>query len=194
MSVIFFSSATEFRKWLEKNHQTEKELFVGFHKKHTGKPTLTWPESVDQALSFGWIDGIRKSLGEESYMIRFTPRKPKSIWSAVNIRRVEELTKLGLMQPEGLEAFNRREESRSKIYSYEEKALPLSPAFEKELKANKNAWKFFQAQAPWYKKTASAWIMRAKREETRKKRLQDLIRDSAAGKKIKPLSYDKKKK
>jgi len=189
---IFFTSPKEFRKWLEKNHTSEKEVFIGFYKRHTSKPSLTWPESVDQALCFGWIDGIRRSLGDASYMIRFTPRKPGSNWSAINIKKVEELTKLGLMKPAGLAAFAFREEKRSRIYSYEEKADALRPEFEKKLKANKKAWAFFQAQAPWYRKVASAWIMRAIREETKLKRLGDLITDSEAGRKVKPLSYQKK--
>jgi uncharacterized protein YdeI (YjbR/CyaY-like superfamily) len=189
---IFFTSHNEFRKWLEKNHDSQTELLIGFHKRHTGKPILTWRESVDEALCFGWIDGVRKSRGDESYMIRFTPRKSKSIWSAVNINRVGELIKLGLMRPAGLAAFNLRDEKRSKVYSYEEKAQALRPEFEKKLKANKKAWTFFQAQTPWYRKVSSAWIMRAVREETRVKRLTELIGDSEVGRKIKVLSYDKK--
>ena len=194
MKPVFFRSPAEFRKWLEKNHASLTEVYVGFHKKHTGKPSLTWPESVDQALSFGWIDGIRRSIDDESYHIRFTPRKAKSIWSAVNIKKIAELQKLGLMKPAGLEAFNKRNEKRSKVYSYEEKAQSLSGEFLKKLKANKKAWTFFESQAPWYKRTASAWIMRAVREETKLKRLEEVIRDSEAGRKIKSLSYTAKKK
>jgi len=191
---IFFASSKEFRKWLEKNHTSEKEVLVGFHKRHTGKPSMTWSESVDEALCFGWIDAVRNSIDEERYMIRFTQRKPRSNWSAINIKKIEELTKLGLMKPAGLAAFALRAENRSRIYSYEGKAEALSPAFEKKFKANKKAWTFFQAQAPWYKKVASAQIMRAVREETKLKRLNELIADSEAGKKIKSLSYDKKSK
>ena len=194
MKPTFFASPEEFRNWLRKNHSSQVEVFVGYYKRHTGKASLTWQESVHEALCFGWIDGVRKSLGNESYMIRFTPRKPKSIWSAVNIKRVGELTKLGLISPAGLAAFNLREEKRSKVYGYEEKAQALSPVFEKKLKANKKAWAFFQLQAPWYKKVASAWVMRAVRKETRQKRLAELIGDSEVGRKIKILSYDKKSK
>jgi uncharacterized protein YdeI (YjbR/CyaY-like superfamily) len=194
MKPIFFAFPKEFRTWLRKNHTFETEVFVGYHKRHTGTPSLTWQESVDEALCFGWIDGVRKSLGDDSYMIRFTPRKPKSIWSAINIKRVAELTKQGLMKPAGIAAFKLRDEKRSKVYSYEEKAEALRPGFEKKLKVNKKAWEFFEAQAPWYKRVAGAWIMRAVREETRLKRLAELIADSEAGRKIKPLSYDKKSK
>src|SRR5258708_4681428 len=151
---IFFTSPKEFRKWLERNHVSKTELFVGFHKKHTGKPSMTWSESVDQALCFGWIDGVRNSIDFERYMIRFTPRKPGSNWSAINIKKVAELTALGLMKPVGVAAFNLRDEKRSKIYSYEEKAESLRPEFEKKLKANKKAFAFFEKQAPWYRKVA----------------------------------------
>ncbi|MEP7236003.1 MAG: YdeI/OmpD-associated family protein [Ignavibacteriota bacterium] len=189
---IFFPSPKELRKWLQKNYKSEKELLVGFYKKHTGKPSMTWSESVDQALCFGWIDGVRKSIDDQNYLIRFTPRKPRSNWSAINIKKVEELTKLGLMKPAGLAAFALRDEKRSKIYSYEEKSAGLSSEFEKIFRANKTAWKFFQEQAPWYRKVSAAQIMRAVREETRVKRLNELITDSEAGKKIKSLSYNKK--
>ena len=194
MKPIFFTSPKEFRKWLVKHHRSETELYVGFYKKHTGKPSMTWSESVDQALCFGWIDGIRKGIDEESYCNRFTPRKAKSNWSAVNIRKIEELTKLGLMQPAGLAAFSLREEKRSEIYTYERKAHELSPEFLKKFKANKKAWTYFQEMAPWYKKHAIDWVMRAVREETSLRRLTTLIKDSEEGRKIRPLSYDKKTK
>ncbi len=193
LKPIFFKSPAEFRKWLEKNHASETELYVGFYKKHTGKPTLSWSESVDQALCFGWIDGVRKSIDGESYHIRFTPRKAQSIWSAVNIKKIAELQKLGLMKPAGSEAFSKRNEKRSKVYGYEEKAETLNPEFLKKLKANKKAWAFFEAQASWYKRTASAWVMRAVRDETKLKRLEEIIRDSEVGQKIKSLSYSSKK-
>ena len=192
MKIIFFASPAEFYTWLKKNHSTETEVYAGFYKKHTGKPSMTWSQSVDQALCFGWIDGVRRGIDDESYQMRFTPRKPKSNWSAINIKKMEELTKLGLMQPAGLAAFALREEKRSNIYSYERKAHELSPEFEKKLKANKKAWKYFQLQAPSYQKTAIDWVMRAVQDETRKRRLAALIKDSEAGRKIKPLSYGKK--
>jgi uncharacterized protein YdeI (YjbR/CyaY-like superfamily) len=139
------------RAWLEQHHQSHEELWVGFHKKESGKPSITWPEAVDGALCFGWIDGVRKSLDEISYVIRFTPRRPRSAWSAINIKRVAELTRLELMHPAGLQAFERRTGDRSEIYAYEQrKGAKLSGAYEKQFCAHKKAWKFFQAQPPWF--------------------------------------------
>lgn len=175
MTPIFFSEQAEFRKWLEKNHDKEDELLVGFYKVGSGKPSMTWSQSVDEALCFGWIDGVRKSIDEDSYCIRFTPRKPKSIWSAVNIKKVDELTKQGLMKPSGLAAFARREESKSAIYAYEQEQVKLSDNFEKQFKANKKAWAFFESQAPWYKKREINKVMSAKQEATRQSRLDQLI-------------------
>lgn len=182
MEPTFFAKPSEFRKWLEKNHKKETELLVGFHKVGSGKPSMTWPESVDQALCFGWIDGVRKSLGEESYTIRFTPRKNTSIWSSVNIKKMETLTAQGLMQEAGLEIFKHRKEHKSRIYSFESEAKELSPAYEKKFKSNKKAWNFFIAQAPWYKKTVIHLIMTAKQEATRVKRLEKVIAASEQGK------------
>ncbi len=179
MDPTFFESPSDFRRWLEENHDKEKELWVGFHKKGSGKPSITWPESVDQALCFGWIDGVRKSLGETSYMIRFTPRKRRSIWSAVNIKRVGELTGLGLMQPAGLAAFEQREEKKSQVYAYEQADSKLDDAYEQRFRENPQAWDFFQSQAPWYRRTTSWWVMSAKREETRLRRLAALMEASA---------------
>ncbi|WP_294304154.1 YdeI family protein [uncultured Chryseobacterium sp.] len=184
MKPTFFPTPQEFRQWLEKNHQTEKELLVGFYKVGTGKPSMTWPESVEQALCFGWIDGVRRSIDEESYSIRFTPRKPTSIWSAVNIRKIEELTKTGLMTEAGLKAFELRKEERSAIYSHEKEAASLSPEFEDLFKANKKAWEFFITQAPSYQKVMRHWIMSAKQEKTRASRLEKTIRESEAGKRV----------
>ncbi len=184
MKPTFFPTPQEFRQWLEKNHQTEKELLVGFYKVGTGKASMTWPESVDQALCFGWIDGVRRSIDEESYSIRFTPRKPTSIWSAVNIRKMEELTTTGLMTKAGLKAFDLRKEERSAIYSHEKEAASLSPEFEDLFKANKKAWEFFITQAPSYQKVMRHWIMSAKQEKTRASRLEKTIRESEAGKRV----------
>lgn len=192
MKLVFSPTQKDMRKWFEKNHKKEKELFVGYYKVATGKPTITWSQSVDEALCFGWIDGIRRGVDEESYCIRFTPRNPKSNWSAINIKKVEELTKLGLMKPEGLMAFSFRKEEKSKIYSYENPVVGFEKSFEKKFKANKQAWKFFQSTAPTYQKTTTRWVMSAKQEETRLKRLDELIRDCALGKKIKAMSYGKK--
>jgi Uncharacterized protein conserved in bacteria len=184
MSATFFTSPEAFRKWLEKHHETEKELLVGFYKVGTGKPSMTWSESVDQALCFGWIDGVRKSIDEESYSIRFTPRKPTSIWSAINIKKVDELTKAGLMMPAGQKAFALRREDKSGIYSHEKEPAKLDPSYEKQFKANKTAWDFFEKQAPSYKKVMIHWIMSAKQEKTRLSRLEKTIRESELGKRL----------
>jgi uncharacterized protein YdeI (YjbR/CyaY-like superfamily) len=178
MTPIFFNNQYEFRTWLEKNHQTETELWVGYYKVETGKPSMTWSQSVDQALCFGWIDGIRQSVDGERYCIRFTPRKKSSKWSAINIAKVEELTQLGLMRPAGIEAFKYCKEANSRVYSFENSAKELPAEFEKAFKANHTAWEFFTGQAPSYKKTIIHWILSAKLEETRLKRLEKLILES----------------
>lgn len=192
LDVTFFETPSEWRKWLQNNYNKAEALWVGFYKKDSGKPSITWPESVDQALCFGWIDGVRKSLGDISYVIRFTPRKPRSTWSMVNIKRVKELSKLGLMRPAGLAAFDRRDEEKSKLYSYENRSKGLGSAYKNKLKANKKAWAFFQSQPPWYQHTSGWWVMSAKREETRLKRLAVLIKDSESGKTILQLTRVKK--
>jgi uncharacterized protein YdeI (YjbR/CyaY-like superfamily) len=192
---LYFATGAEFRKWLEKNHETEKELLVGFHKRSSGKACMTWPESVDEALCFGWIDGVRRSLGEEAYTIRFTPRKPTSIWSAINVAKVGELTKLGKMRPAGARAFAARTAAKTGVYSFERKeAAVLSPKQQQALRANQAAGRFFDAQAPWYRRTAIHWVISAKREETRERRLQQLIADSAAGRTIGPLTRPEPKR
>lgn len=183
----FFATPADFRRWLKKNHASVTELWVGFHKKGTGKPSITWPESVDQALCFGWIDGLRKSFTAESYMIRFTPRKPTSIWSAVNIKRAQELTRLGLMQPAGTKAFGRRNAEKSIRYSFEQAHVKLNPAYEKQFRTNQRAWEFFQSQPPGYRKVSTWWVLSAKQEITRQRRLAALISDSEAGRRIAPL-------
>jgi uncharacterized protein YdeI (YjbR/CyaY-like superfamily) len=179
MSPKFFKTPDAFRKWLAANHNKARELWVGFYKKDTGKPSLTWPESVDEALCFGWIDGIRKKYDDESYMIRFTPRKPESIWSAVNIRNVERLIKEKRMMPAGLKAYAHRKEFRSGIYSYEQRPAELVEPYATQFKRNKAAWKFFQAQPPGYRKMMTWFILSAKTEVTRQKRLARLIEESA---------------
>jgi uncharacterized protein YdeI (YjbR/CyaY-like superfamily) len=185
----FFRTPSDFRKWLERHHDTTPELWVGFHKKGSGKPSITWPESVDEALCFGWIDGVRKSIDDHSYVIRFTPRRARSIWSAVNVRRVAELTRLGRMQPAGLKAFEALDPTRTGVYSFEQpkEDLKLGSPYEAKLRANKKAWSFFRSQAPYYQRTASRWVMSAKKEETRLRRLAALIDDSARGQRIGPL-------
>ena len=192
MNILFFKTQKDLRKWFEKNHKKEKELYVGFYKVSSGKPSVTWSQAVDEAICFGWIDGIRKSIDEESYRIRFTPRNPKSNWSAINIKKVEGLTKLGLMKPEGLHAFSLRKENKSKIYSYENPAIVFDKSFEKKFKSNKQAWHYFQSTAPSYQKTTTRWVMSAKQEATKLKRLEELIRDCSVNKKIKAMNYGKK--
>ncbi|HKG92040.1 MAG TPA: YdeI/OmpD-associated family protein [Gemmatimonadaceae bacterium] len=185
----FFATPADFRAWLERHHDTGRELLVGFYKKGAGKPSITWPESVDEALCFGWIDGVRRSIDDESYSIRFTPRKPRSNWSAVNVARVAALTKAGRMHPAGLAAFEARAPERTGIYAYEQRTTAeLSPADEKRFRANKKAWAFFESQPPGYRHLALWWVVTAKKEETRQKRLATLIDDSANGRRLHGLA------
>jgi uncharacterized protein YdeI (YjbR/CyaY-like superfamily) len=184
MPPTFFAAPAAFRKWFEKHHEKESELLVGFYKKDSGKPSITWPESVDEALCFGWIDGVRRRIDDVSYSIRFTPRKAISNWSAINIARVAELAKLGLMRPAGLRAFERRRDDKSAIYAYENPVRTLAPDDEKRFRANRNAWAYFTAQAPWYQRVAIYWVTGAKRVETRERRLAALIDDSAKRKRL----------
>ena len=188
MKPKFFPSPSAWHAWLEEHHEKHDELWVGFYKVGSGKVSINWPEAVDGALCFGWIDGVRKSLGESSYVIRFTPRRERSVWSAVNIRRVAELSALGLMRPKGVRAFEKRTGKRSEIYAYEQrKGAKITGAHEKQFRANKKAWKFFKAQPPWYQRTASWWVISAKKEETRLKRLSQLIEDSENQRTIREL-------
>jgi uncharacterized protein YdeI (YjbR/CyaY-like superfamily) len=179
MKPKFFKSQSDLRKWFDAHHASTAEQWVGFYKKDSGKPSITWPESVDEALCFGWIDGIRKSIDDVSYKIRFTPRKPRSIWSAVNIKRAQELIDQGLMKPAGLKAFEARKEYRSGIYSYEQRSPELPDQYAKKLKKNLAAWKFYRAQPPSYRKAVNWYVLSAKKEETRIKRLDVLIEYSA---------------
>jgi uncharacterized protein YdeI (YjbR/CyaY-like superfamily) len=180
----FFQTPADFGTWLEKNHATATELWVGFYTKDSGKPCITWPESVDQALCFGWIDGIRKRVDEISYQIRFTPRRRGSIWSAINIKRAKELVRQKQMRPTGLKAFAARIENKSGIYSYEQRSTELSQPYANLLKKNKAAWNFFEKQPPSYRKMIGWWIISAKKEETRMARLAKLISESAKGKRL----------
>ena len=179
MSPIFFKNQSEFRQWLEKNYASETELLVGYYRVETGKPSMTWSQSVDQALCFGWIDGIRKKVDGESYCIRFTPRKRTSKWSNINIAKVQELTRLGLMHPAGLEAFSYCKEANSGVYSFENEVKVLPAEFEKAFMNNAAAWEFFSNQPPSYRKTLVHWILSAKRQETQVSRLEKLITASA---------------
>jgi len=189
MQPLFFSTAIMFREWLEKNHHIKQELLVGFHKRGSGIPCMTWQESVIEAITYGWIDGVRRSIDEKAYSIRFSPRKASSIWSRINIKIAEELIRSGHMKPAGKTAFEKRKESRSKIYAYEKGYLPLSPDYLKKLKASAKAWSNFEKMPLDYRKHAMNWVMTAKQESTREKRLAILIADSEAGCKIKPFSY-----
>ena len=194
MKPIFFETPAELRRWLERNHDKAAELLVGFYKKDSGRRSITWPESVDEALCFGWIDGVRKRIDDVSYTIRFTPRKRGSNWSAVNIRRVGELTKLGLMQPAGLKAFEARAAEKSAIYAYENAPKELPAAEEKKFRANRKAWTYFNAQAPSYRRVAIYWVMSAKREETRARRLALLIDDSGHERRLAAYTLEKREK
>jgi uncharacterized protein YdeI (YjbR/CyaY-like superfamily) len=180
----FFKTPADFRQWFEAHHASAAEQWVGFYKRDSGKASISWPQSVDEALCFGWIDGIRKSIDDVSYMIRFTPRKARSTWSTVNIKRVGELSEQGLMRPAGLKAFAARQENRSGIYSYEQRSPELPDEYRKILKKNPGALQFFEAQPPSYRKAANWWVTSAKKEETRLKRLERLIQLSAARQRI----------
>src|SRR5216110_1685929 len=163
MKIKYFKSAHDFRRWLEKNHAITQELWVGYHKKSSRQPSITWPESVDEALCFGWIDGVRKSVDGTSYKIRFSPRKPGSVWSKINIARVAELTRLRRMRPPGQAAFARRSEARSGTYSYERRAeIELPAAYTSALRANQAAWAYFQKRPPSYRRAVVHWVMSAK--------------------------------
>lgn len=191
----FFSSPAEWRFWLEEHHTDTQELWVGFYKRKSGCPSITWPESVDGALSFGWIDGIRKSLDPISYMIRFTPRKARSTRSAIDIKRAGTLLRQGLMHPAGVAAFANRDDEKSRTYSYEQrKTAKLPPGYEKQFRKRPSAWKFFPSQAPWYRRTSSWWVISAKTNETRLKRLAVLIDCCGKGKTIPPLARLSKSK
>ncbi len=185
----FFATPAAWRRWLAARHAKAAELWVGFHKRATGRPSMTWPEAVDQALCYGWIDGVRRRIDDERYAIRFTPRRAGSVWSAVNLRRVTELTDAGLMQPAGLTAHGRARDSRSRIYSYEQRdAAEFPAAMARRFRANRKAWSFFESQPPWYRRTATWRVVSARKPETRERRLAALIADSAAGRRIRELS------
>ena len=181
-NITYFTSPAGLRKWFKANHRKAEELWVGFHKKATGKPSLTWPESVDEALCVGWIDGIRKNIDADSYTIRFTPRRKGSIWSAVNMRRITALIEGKRVLPAGLAAYAARLENKSGIYAYEQRRDRLEEPYAGLLKKNKKAWAFFEAQAPYQRKRLSWWIISAKKEETRLARLKILIDASEKGK------------
>ena len=186
---VFFSTPKEFNRWLAKNHDRETELWVGFHKVHTEKPSLTWAQSVDEALCYGWIDGVRRRVDDERYTIRFSPRKATSIWSAVNIALMETLIAEGRVRPAGLRAFERRREARTAIYAYEQRqTATLEPEMEREFRANRAAWRWFELAPAWYRRNTLWWIVSAKRPETRARRLAELIAASAEGRTVARLT------
>lgn len=180
----FFKTAEQFRNWLEKNYLAKAELLVGFYKVNSGRPSMTWPESVDQALCFGWIDGIRRNIDGHSYSIRFSPRKKSSTWSNVNINKAEALIQAGLMKPEGLAAFEARNENKAGKYSYEQRSVELVEPYSGIMQNEKKAWDFFHSQSNSYRKAVNWWIISAKQESTRLKRLEKLIHCSLAGQRI----------
>jgi uncharacterized protein YdeI (YjbR/CyaY-like superfamily) len=193
MKPRFFSSQLKFHEWIDKQHDNSAELWVGFHKKNSGKKSITYQEALDEALCYGWIDGVRKSIDETSYTIRFTPRKPKSIWSLVNTKRVEELTKLGRMKAAGLRAFELRDPKRTGIYAFETAPRTLAASYEKEFRSNKRAWEFFEKQPAGYQRIMIFWVMSAKKEETRLRRLAQLISDSGKQTRIGIIPANKKR-
>ncbi|MDQ6625103.1 MAG: YdeI/OmpD-associated family protein [Verrucomicrobiota bacterium] len=183
--VLFFATPAKFRVWLRAHHETTTQQWIGFYRKASGRPSITWPESVDEALCVGWIDGVRKRIDEESYKIRFTPRRAVSTWSDVNIRRVGALTREGRMQAAGLAAFFRRREARSRIYAYENKeAASAGAELDRRFDAAPAAWEFFESQPLSYQRIARWWVTSAKRCDTRERRIAKLIRESAAGRRI----------
>ena len=191
--ALYFPSPARFRAWLKRKHRSAPELWVGFYKKGTGQPSITWPEAVDEALCVGWIDGVRRRVDKERYVIRFTPRTPTSTWSAVNIARVKVLAAEGRVEAAGLEAFQRRSPAKSRIYAYEQRGTArLDAADEREFRSHEIAWRHFHAQPPWYRKTAIWRIVSAKREETRKRRLAQLIECSAHGRAIPELTRERR--
>ncbi len=180
----FFPTPKHFRVWLEKHHATERELIVGFYRKGSGKPSITWPESVEEALCYGWIDGVRHKLDDDSYTIRFTPRKPTSIWSKINLATIDRLITADRIAPAGLKVYEARDKARTSLYSFEREASAFTPEQQKRFRKHARAWKFFDAQVPSYKKPATWWVVSAKQEATREKRLTALIECSAQGLKI----------
>ena len=185
---LFFATPADFRKWLRENHATASELWLGFHKKSSGRRSITWPQSVDEALCFGWIDGLRKTIDSESYQIRFIARRPKSNWSAVNVRRMQELAREGRTHPAGIEVFKQRAPEKSGIYAYENRqSAVLSKAAEKQFRSKPAAWDFFQQQPRWYRQTIIWWVVSAKKTETQQRRLETLIADSKAKRRIRLL-------
>jgi uncharacterized protein YdeI (YjbR/CyaY-like superfamily) len=187
MKPLYFKTQAELRKWFEKNYLSEKEVFIAYYKKSSGKQSIVWAQAVEEALCFGWIDGVAAKIDEESYCNRFTPRRPKSNWSNVNIKRIQELMEAGLVLEAGKKTFETRDLRRQQSASFEQEKVEFTPAYLKKFKANKNAWKFYEAQTNTYKKQSAWYVISAKQEETRLRRLDLLIYDSENGIHIKPL-------
>jgi uncharacterized protein YdeI (YjbR/CyaY-like superfamily) len=192
MKPAYFPTPAAFRAWLTQNHAQHTELFVGFHKKDSGKPSITYPEALDQALCFGWIDGVRKSVNSTSYTVRFTPRKTKSYWSKVNTKRANELIQQGLMQPPGVKVFAARDQATTKRYSFERETAKFPAAYAKQFQSNAKAWAFFQSQAPYYQRVATFYVVSAKQESTRQRRLQILVETSAESRRLDQFLSKKK--
>lgn len=190
--IRFFKTPAAFHAWLERHHLKRREVRVGFRKRHTGQPSLTWPEAVDEALCFGWIDGVRHRIDARSYTIRFTPRRPGSTWSTVNLRRVRVLIRAKRMSRHGLKVYEERNRKKSGLYSFEQRhAVALASRHARQFRANKKAWTWYRAQAPWYQRTAAFYVESAKQEATRLRRLANLIRSAAAGRAIGVLDRTK---
>lgn len=181
----FFKTAAAFRAWLERNASREPELVVGFHKVGSGRPSMTWPESVDEALCFGWIDGVRRRIDDDSYLIRFSPRRKGSIWSAINVAKVKQLEAAGKMRPAGIEAFAHRTERKTAVYAYEQQGvLPFSDDELRQFKRDKDAWACFEQLPPGYRRTVLHWVVSAKRPETRARRFEKLVEACAEGRRL----------
>lgn len=184
MTARYFATPAKLRQWFDEHHAATRELVIGFYKKGTGKPSVTYPEALDEALGVGWIDGVRKRVDDERYTVRFTPRTPGSYWSAVNTKRAKALIKEGRMKAAGTAAFKARDRDETKRYSFERDTAVLQPGHERLFKADKAAWEFFQAQPPSYRRVASWFVMSAVKEETRLKRLNILIKTCAEGRRL----------
>lgn len=187
---VTFTSAARFRAWLRTNHRKAEELLVRIRKVDSSRAGITYAEALDEALCYGWIDGVRRRIDDDSFSIRFTPRKPKSIWSRINVAHIARLKAGGRMRPAGLAAFAAREEHRTGIYSFEQAPKELTAGYLRRFRADRGAWTWFQAQAPWYRRVTTHWVVSAKREETRERRLAQLIASSARGQIIGPLKRD----
>jgi uncharacterized protein YdeI (YjbR/CyaY-like superfamily) len=188
MEAIYFDSAADLRRWLEEHHDRASELLIGFHRKSSGRPGLTYPEAVEEALCFGWIDGITRRVDLGRWAVRFTPRKARSNWSLINTRRAAQLEKEGQMAPAGLRAYEARDRTRSGAYTYEQRFQPFESTQEATFRRNARAWSFFQAQPPSYRRAATLWVISAKREETRQRRLANLIEHSNRGERLPALT------